>query len=236
MTVTFERARMGEVPVLLARPATGNLPLPTVLWYHGLSADKDVHIPELQLLAEAGFLAVGVDAVGHGERRLPDFERQFSHPPAETDVLFSSLVAQSVAELPRLINALVDRGLSDPERLAIAGVSMGGYIVYGAIATDRRIRAAAALLGSPEWVHPNSPHHYCDSFFPTALLSITAEWDDMVPPEAARKLHRKLDLLYRDHPERLMYHEIPGAPHFMSPEDWASTVRQSIAWMARFVL
>ena len=33
---------------------------------------------ELRRFAATGLLAVGVDAVGHGERRLSDFEQQFA--------------------------------------------------------------------------------------------------------------------------------------------------------------
>jgi alpha-beta hydrolase superfamily lysophospholipase len=41
--------------------------LPTVLWFHGFTAGKATHRPEFATLAEAGFLAVGIDAAGHGE-------------------------------------------------------------------------------------------------------------------------------------------------------------------------
>ncbi|MBK8384811.1 MAG: prolyl oligopeptidase family serine peptidase [Candidatus Accumulibacter sp.] len=116
---------------------------------HGLGADKELHRSDLQRFAAAGLLAIGVDAVGHGQRRLPDFEQQFAQPPAQRERLFNTLVAQTVAELPGLLDALVDGGLSDPQRLAVAGVSMGGCITYGAVSRDRRFRAAVALLGSP---------------------------------------------------------------------------------------
>lgn len=235
MDDSLQRAWFGQVPALVARPADAHTPLPTALWFHGLSADKDVHRPELERLAASGFLAIGIDCAGHGERRLPDFDRQFSQPPAPTDRLFAALVAQTAAEVPALIDTLIDRGLSDPNRIAVAGVSMGACIVYGAVATERRIRAAAALLGSPDWAYPNSPHEHADSFYPTALLSITAECDDIVAPAAARKLHDALTTSYASQPERLSYRQIAAAPHFLSPEDWFSAVGDAIAWLRRFV-
>lgn len=234
MDISFERTWLGQVPALVARPASAHARLPTALWFHGLSADKELHQPELERLAASGFLAVGIDCAGHGERRMPDFDRRFSQPPAPADRLFCTLVAQTAAELPQLIDTLIDRGLSDPNRIAAAGVSMGAYIVYGAVATERRIRAAAALLGSPEWAHPNSPHDHSDSFYPTALLSITAECDDVVAPAAARKLHDELASRYAAQPERLSYRQIAAAPHFLSPEDWFSAVGDAIAWLQRF--
>ena len=47
---------------MLVRLSAAPGPLPTVLWFHGLAADKEVHLPELHRFAATGLLAVGVDA------------------------------------------------------------------------------------------------------------------------------------------------------------------------------
>jgi hypothetical protein len=64
MAVLFDRRRLGPAPALLVRQEDLPLPLPTVLVYHGLGADKDIQQKELVTLAEAGFLAVGIDTAG----------------------------------------------------------------------------------------------------------------------------------------------------------------------------
>lgn len=235
MSLAIARAMFARVPALIVRPVGGDAPAPTVVWLHGFGADKELHLPELCCLAEAGLLAVGMDAVGHGQRRLADFEQQFSGSPAGNPRLFYRLVSRTAAELPQFIDMLVEGGLTDPKRVAVAGVSMGGCIVYGAVTADRRIGAAAALLGSPEWLLPDSPHLALDRFSPTALLSITAENDTVVPSAAAQALHTRLSPRYREHPDRLSYREIAGAPHFMSPEDWASAVGLAREWLTSFL-
>jgi len=237
MTVVFEKRRLGAAPALMARPSSDRLPLPTVLWFHGFTAGKATHRPELATLAEAGFLAVGIDAAGHGERRLPDWDEQFlGRPKEETDPVFYALVAQTAAEVPEIVDLLCDAGLSDEERIGAAGVSMGGMITYGAVAADPRIRAAVALLASPEWPdHPASPHLEIDRFFPTALLSITAGRDETVSPAAARAFHSDLEECYRQHPERLRYVEIEESLHMMTPADWAWSIHKSAGWLARFL-
>ncbi len=228
---------LGDVPVLIVRPggASSANALPTVLWFHGLGADKELHLPELQRFAAAGLLAVGIDAVGHGRRRLPDFEQQFAGSSVANARLFNALVARTVAELPGLIDALVDRRLTDPQRIGVAGVSMGGCIAYGALVADRRLRAAAALLGSPAWLRPERADFPLDRFFPAALLSITAENDDVVPPAAALALHQRLAFAYRQAADRLDYRVIPAASHFMQPAQWANAVGQASTWLARFL-
>jgi pimeloyl-ACP methyl ester carboxylesterase len=235
MSVTVEHARFAEIPLLIARPAGMVSPLPTVLWFHGFGADKEVHLPELCRLAELGLLAVGVDAVGHGQRRLADLAQHACRPPHETPRLFARIVNGTVAEVPALIDRLVELDLTDPQRVGVAGVSMGGCIAYGAIAGDRRLCAAAVLLGSPEWALAELPDLAVERFFPAALLSITAEHDTVVPPAAARVLHEKLEPRYHTHPDRLSYREMAGASHFMQPQEWASAVDLASAWLTRFL-
>ena len=235
MRPLVERIGLAGIPLLLVWPPARGVPQPTVLWLHGLGADKDVHLPELLRFAEAGFLAVGFDAVDHGERRTADCDQPLPQSPGEAPILFSRLVTQMVLEVSRLVDALVACGFSDRERIGIAGVSMGACVVYGSVAADQRLCAAVAIMGSPEPARPDwsaVAHAQC---FPTALLSITAELDTVVPPAAAKALHEQLLPCYHRVPERLGYRSLAGTPHFMSAGDWAQTVGEAIAWLSRFL-
>jgi uncharacterized protein len=165
---------------------------------------KETHLPELERFARAGILAVGVDAAGHGERRVADPQL---HP----------LVDQSVRELPLILDAL------GAERVTLCGISFGGYIAYRGAVTDPRIESVVALLGSPD---PS----LADRYFPRRLLSLTAECDVNVPPDAARNFHHALEPRYASAPGRLTYHEYPGETHFLSAETWADAMARTIAW------
>ena len=235
MSVAIERTYLGRIPALIVRPTGRPVALPTVLWLHGFGADKEVHLPELCRFAATGLLAVGIDAVGHGQRRFIEFSSQFSRSSPESVELFDSCVRQTVAELPELIDLLVERGSSDPARIAVAGVSMGACMVYAAIADERRIRAAVAMLGSPEAPNSDAGRPLGERFFPTALLSITAGQDTVVPPDAARVLHQGLEPRYQARPERLRYCEIARASHFLQPEEWDGAVAQASAWLVSFL-
>lgn len=232
MSVTFEKRSAAGVPLLLARPGGLDGPLPLVLWFHGFGVGKEVHRPELERIAGAGFLAVGVDAAGHGERRLPDLDARIDAPREEALRTAVELAARTAAEVPAVVRALADDGLADPDRVAVAGISMGGYLVYGAVLAEPSVRAAVAILGSPEWPRGDSPHLHPEAFHRVALLSITAGRDENVPPDAAREFHRRLAA---DHPEprRARYLELPGAVHLMGAADWATTMDETIGWLAR---
>ena len=136
---------------------------------------------------------------------------------------------------PDLIDLLVGRGSSDPARIAVAGVSMGACMVYAAVADEPRISVAVAMLGSPERPLSDAGRRPGERFFPTALLSITAGQDAVVPPDAARALHQRLESCYRARPERLSYCEIPGASHFLQPEEWDGAVARASAWLLSFL-
>jgi len=203
----------------------------TVLFYHGFTVDKQAQLPELNTLAAAGYLAIGVDAAGHGERRLADFEQHFGGLDHRQRLL--QLVAETVAELPRVVDTMEELGLVEAGRLAIAGISMGGHICYGAAVTETRFRVLAPILGSPRWPRPDSPHLQLDRFFPKALLSQNAGQDEIVSPAGARALHEDLSPLYSRAPARLRYVEFPQSGHEMREEDWQSATRNLVRWLSQ---
>ncbi len=136
---------------------------------------------------------------------------------------------RTLGDAPVLIAFSDEHRGADPARVAIAGISMGGYVVYRAGVVEPRIRAAVAILGSPEWPRGDSPHRYPDALAGTALLSITAERDENVPPAAARALHRMLGTAFPAAEQR--YLELPGEPHLMSAGAWATTMDEMLSWL-----
>ena len=214
----------------------------TVLLYHGFGGTKERMEAYSTALAEAGFLTVSLDAVGHGERRYPDFDAIFNDQrwdtrfhATETDVL--QLVDDTVAEVPSIIDDLLDRGWARTDGIGIGGRSLGGNVSYASVLADRRIRAAASVVGSPEWTLPraHSPHHFPDRFFPAAVLSQSAECDEYVPAEPVRDFHDKLQPWYAREPEKVQYLEYPGVGHFLTPELNAASCRQMTAWFQRWL-
>lgn len=208
-----------------------------VLFFHGLGASKEVHTAELSAFAERGLYAVGVDAVGHGARRYPDFDVRFGYAdPRRREAEFLIVVRESAREVPALVDALVEQGVPAGQ-VGVCGVSQGGFIAYRAVLEERRLAAVATLLASPEWnlPLPESPHLHPERFFPVALFSQNAGADDVVPAARARDFHARLVPFYASAPERLRHREFPGAGHMMPQRDWEEAIRGAVEWMARFV-
>ena len=225
----FTTLRIAGAPALLAHADVRMHHAPLVLWFHGFGVDKETHRAELQLLADHGFLAVGIDAVGHGERRWPDLQQLIDAPRDEAFANAVEMAVQTSREVPAILDELIRDGLADPQRIALAGISMGAFAVYRALVECRgRISNAVAILGSPRWPSPSSPHNDLDAFCDAALLSITAELDENVPPNAARDLHYALE---QRCPNRHRYVELSGAVHLMSAAHWEETKREMLNWL-----
>ncbi len=215
----------------------------TILFYHGFGESKDKYVEVLTRFAAAGFLAIGIDGVGHGERRYPDFTERFPpiQPPligdTQLEAAFLSVVRATTQEIPAIIDALFERSWVYGGRLGISGHSFGGFVTYAAVVAEKRIRVAASVVGSPQWKlpWPESPHLHIDQFFPAALLSQTASNDTRVLPDFARELHQRLVSYYAQTPERLRYIEYQDSAHDLSEQDWQQAWENVVHWFERFI-
>lgn len=202
-----------------------------ILFFHGLGASKDVQLPDLESLAARGFLVVGVDGVGHGERRYPDFARRLSQANPEFEESFLTVVLKTAEEVPLLIDNLTHAGFIRDGRIGVAGISLGGFITCAAVTLEPRLRTAVAIVGSPEWtLHlPESPHRHLERFDYVRLLSLTAGRDEVVPSHYARRFHRRLESVYSDYSARFAYAEYPDSDHLLEA-DWHRLWARTLAW------
>jgi len=219
----------GRIPALLCFEESPEIAAKrgTILFYHGLTVCKETNLKELESLASRGFLSIGIDNAGHGERA-------FDHSKFEDDVkneVFLEMVRDTVKEIPELINELIGMRLAYPSKIGVCGISMGGFITYGAVALDKRIAAAAPILGSPSWDGAGSPHLTPEKFFPTAVLSQNAGSDECVAPEHARNFHGILEKYYAGKKENIEYIEYAGEAHMVSEGAWNILWGKALGWL-----
>lgn len=215
--VSEQVTTVGPAPALVVTPASPARG--TVLLFHGLGGSKDVQRTEAVSLATRGYRAIVFDAVGHGARRLADWDERFT--PERGERSYFDLVRRTAEEVPDMLADVNARGWAAPGTVGACGISMGGAVLFGAIGLGCRFAAAATVVASPVWRGlPWSPHQRQSAFFPTALLMETAGADTTVPPGEARALYDALAPEYASAPERLRYLESPGEEHMFTEPCW----------------
>lgn len=131
----------GDIPVLHAVPAGRcDEALPAIFFHHGFTSSKEMYSYFGYALAQNGFRVILPEADMHGARFNGDEEYRLAH--------FWDILRRNVEELPQLVDHYCQRGLVQPGRLGVGGVSLGGMTTLAAKARYGWIDAAAALMGS----------------------------------------------------------------------------------------
>lgn len=114
--------------------------LPTIFFHHGFTSSKEIYSYFGYLLAQVGYRVIVPDAPLHGARADGDENRLLAN--------FWQILQGNVDELGTLKESFVSRGLADPTRLGVGGVSMGGMVTMASLVRYPWIKAAACLMGS----------------------------------------------------------------------------------------
>lgn len=166
---------------------------------------------------------------------------------------------QDLQDILSGVDALVQRGIADPERLAVCGISYGGYLTARAITQTARFKAAAMASGISDWfaIHgaqtgapeaairlewEQSPYQAHDLIWDrspiahvdqvqTPLLIIWGE-NDFIPISQAVELHRGLRT-FNATSQLVVY---PREGHVLSePNHLRDQFRRMVAWFDKYV-
>lgn len=229
--LVFEHDFLTEerIPVMLCYPKDAEK-LPLVFFFHGFSVDKFNNLAEGIRIAQQGYFTVVPDARYHGERKIDNFYEHFT--PDKFVSSFFNTVKETSEDISRMIDYFSNDRRVDIKRTGLTGISMGGFITFMAGTLDKRIKALAPVVGSPDWemlleserasiiteetreiIMKYSPSLNYERFKPSALYVQNGSLDTVVPAEGSRRLDAKLRKLYSDMPDRYEYFEDPGSGH-----------------------
>jgi dienelactone hydrolase len=204
--ISFSSPDGGSVTGLLFDPVTRSGLRPGIVLMHGLPGTARVMAAHAQLLAELGAVVIAIDA---------PFARR-SGPPVRFSTEDRAEQIQLIKDLQRAVDVLRARANVDTARVAYVGVSYGGAMGALFVGIERRIRAAALVVGDgglvshftgPEdfnlmaglscatrvnWLRamaPVEPIRFIRHAPPTALLLQSGRLDNLVPAADAQDLH-----------------------------------------------
>ncbi len=233
----IEKFHIGSIPaVLFAREDVFEAKQKrAVILYHGSSASKETHEKELLSLADSGFLAIGIDNVGHGERKYSSSERLFSDDNPDMVENMLKAVDETALEIPSIVKFLGSELGMTGKNIGITGISMGALIVYKAISIESNIGCAVPILGTPKYCSYETKD-YLKSFARISMLSLNAAKDQYISNEETKHLHSILKNRYKTYAERFFYKEYPESDHFMLPHDWDDCWQRTISFFHKKLL
>ncbi|TFD97613.1 alpha/beta fold hydrolase [Jeotgalibacillus sp. R-1-5s-1] len=142
--IEVHNEKVGSIPYLhITKP--GEEKRPAVIFIHGFMSAKEHNLHYAYLLAEKGFRVILPDAPYHGERSDGSDEMVMS-------TRFWQIVIRMIEELKVLKEKLLFDGLTDENRIGVAGTSMGGISTLGALKKYDWIHTGVSLMGSPAYV------------------------------------------------------------------------------------
>ena len=204
--VSFDSPDGGSVTGLLFDPAGRSSLRPGIVLMHGMPGNARQMAGHGQALSQSGAVVIAIDA---------PFARR-SGPPVRYSTGDRAEQIQLIKDLQRAVDVLRARPNVDGERLAYIGISYGGAMGALFAGVERRIRAAALVVGDgglvshftgPEdiafmaslscatrrnWfatMAPVEPVRFIPHASPTALLLQNGRSDNLVPQADARDLH-----------------------------------------------
>ncbi len=204
--VSFSSPDGGTATGLLFDPVTRSSPRPGIVLMHGAPGNARQMAGAGRQLAQRGAVVIAIDAPF--ARRGGPFVRHSAADRAEQ--------IQLIKDLQRAVDVLRTRADVDHGRLAYVGVSYGGAMGALFVGVERRLRAAALVVGDgglvshftgPEdsafmaslscatrrdWLQamaPIEPVRFIPHASPTALLLQNGRSDTLVPVADAEALH-----------------------------------------------
>ncbi len=255
--VTWKAPDGAEVEGVLELPSDykpGDAPLPLAVEVHGGPSDAALLYLQYWIYGRVAFPARGYallcpnyrGSTGYGDKFLTDLIGR------ENDIEVQDILAG--------VDALIERGIADPERLGVLGWSNGGFLVNCLITATPRFKAASSGAGVVDqflqWGLEDTPNHVVNFMrglpweraeayvkaspayklgdVTTPTLIHVGEVDDRVPAAHARALYRALQE-YRQVPTVLLTY--PGAGHGLTIADHRKgKLEWDLAWFDRYVL
>jgi hypothetical protein len=201
-----------------------------VVIVHGAGSRKENHADFARLATAAGWAALVFDLPGHGE----------SQPPMSGDAV------EDVIAMARL---LASQDGVDPERVAVRGSSLGGFLAIQAAAASEEIAGVIAICPAGQdhlasgvrsgrlemrvadpvaleaWLISQDIEHAVERIAPRPLVLMHAEGDTQIPSDHSEELYERAG-----DPRKLVI--APGGAHTTVQHD-AELQGAALRWLER---
>ncbi len=243
-----ERKKVGEIPLLRFYPKNSNKKLPTVIYYHGWSSNKNFQRFKASTIALYGFQVIVPDAINHGVRNPINFEEENA-----IEKYFWDTVLHTVEESSRFLAGIKKYDKTDSDRIGVMGSSMGGFIGSGVLIKNEEIKTLIAFNGACSWIEMDKilreeaevpeakedlietlkkydPMKNIDMLNQRPVLMLHGDIDTSVPIEGQRSFYEKAINNYKDK-DKLKLYEVPDMNHHIT----ADMLQKAVMWARNYI-
>lgn len=241
--------RIGEIPTIVLTPKDEMKSYPTIIFYHGWSSNKEAQRFRGFILCSLGYQVIIPDAIYHGERNaLHNYNQQSAVK------YFWDVILKNIEESDQIIDYAINNLKSDPNRIGIAGHSMGGFTTTGVFTKNSNIKASVVFNGSFNWeqsniifeeslegygefdpvieekIHTLDPINNLNTLVDRPILILHGGNDPVVNINPQREFYNKIINLYNDK-SKLKFVEYPYLAHFVT----TNMMEESCIWFNKYL-
>ena len=229
--ITEEKFMVDDIPVLRFKPKINQKKLPTILYYHGWSSNKEFQRFKANIMAMYGYQVIVPDSKYHGERNSIDFNKENSMEKYLLKAVYSS-----IKEAPLMIDLIKDISLTDQDRISIMGTSMGGFVSSGIFFNNQLFKTLVVFNGACAWQKVKTfieeknterkieyqeelvkydPENNLDKINGRPILMLHGDNDTAIPIEVQRYFYKIASEYYEDK-NKMRLIEVPKMNHYIS--------------------
>ena len=229
--VKEEKMTVEGIPALRFYPNNNDEKLPTIIYYHGWSSNKEFQRFKANILASYGYQVIVPDANHHGERGPVNYEEE-----GVLEKYLLKTILNSIEEAPSLISHVKELNKTDVNKIGIMGTSMGGFISSGIFAQNQIFKTLVVFNGACAWhkleafdknehtdeywnyreqLDKYNPSDYLAHFNERPVLLLHGEQDSSIPIDVQRYFYKKA-LEYYEDKNKIELIEVPKMDHYIS--------------------
>lgn len=197
--ISYRSVREQRVSAYLAIPKKKKSEkMPVIVLMHGWNLfwgkNEDWVLDWISVLTEQGYAVLAPDHFLFGERKI---EGGFDEDKKWGSYYYRDWMTQSVVDLRRGIDYLLTRPDIDPDRIAVLGGSLGGWVGSILTAVEPRIKASVLIVPATEIRSDQTPSGQIinsSNFFPrykdVSLLVVIAKKDKELRNARSKALYK----------------------------------------------
>lgn len=249
--LTIKKVELAGIPCLYVKLNFTFEKVPTVIYYHGWSSNKENNLFLGEILAFHGYGVILPDAIHHGKRGALD-----NYYVEALRKYFWEVIFNSVNEYKSLANAAVEKLGIEVDNIAVMGSSMGGFIASGVFASNKEIKCLINMNGASAWekaenvfkemdkekqgaatelqleqIRQLDPMANKEALYPRPMLLLHGDSDTSISIDVQRYFYNEMKELYKDQSDRIKFIETPKLNHYKT----VGMMEESIAWFDKYL-